>query len=92
MSLKSRLNKLEKDNTPKSDVNMTLHWGDADETPAEKAKREAERPVVDENGVPIRYIDIKWADDPDIPGPTVDDETRIRWAEDVLGGGGSGDD
>ena len=63
--MKHRISKLEKDNQPKSDQRMSVVWGDAEETPAEKAKRIAERPTHDENGVPIEYIDLKWGDESD---------------------------
>ena len=65
MTLKNRITKLEKDNTPKSDVTMNLSWGDADETPAEKAKREADRPTHTPEGTPIRYIQLRWPDEGD---------------------------
>jgi hypothetical protein len=85
MSLKSRINKLEKENAPKKpEVEMVLHWGDCDETPEDKAKRLADRPTHTPDGETIQYIDISWGDDDDIPGPDVDDETRLKWAEDVI--------
>ena len=93
MSLRDRVNKLEKDHKPKDkEIKYILSWGDAEETPVEKAEREAARPTHDENGELIKYIQIKWGDEPDIPGPDVDDETRIKWAEDVINGAGSDED
>jgi hypothetical protein len=87
MTLKSRINQLEKNHQPKEPKRtITVDWGDCDETPEEKAKRIAERPTHTPEGEPIRYIEISWDDEPDMPGPDVDDETRIHWAEDVLGG------
>ena len=35
-------------------------------------------------GEKIIYVD--WGDETGIPGPDVDDDTRIKWANDVLGG------
>ena len=93
MSLKGRINKLEKDMpAPKPEIKYILSWGDAEETPVEKAEREAARPTHDENGELIKYIQIKWGDEPDIPGRDVDDDTRIKWAEDVINGAGSDED
>jgi hypothetical protein len=85
MSLKSRLNRLEKDNKPPEPIRRTIvDWGDCDETPEDKAKRLADRPTHTPDGDPIQYVDISWGDDDDIPGPAVDDETRLAWAEDVI--------
>jgi hypothetical protein len=66
MSLKGRLNRLEKDNAPPEPKRtLTINWGDADETPEEKAKRIAERPSHTPDGEKIEYIEISWDDDDD---------------------------
>ena len=65
MTLKHRLTKLEKDNQPEPAVQMTLQWGDCDETPAEKAKRIASRPTHTPEGDKIEYVDLKWGDEND---------------------------
>ena len=83
MSLKGRINRLEKDHVPKrAPVKYIVDWGDATGDPVKEAELRANRPTHDEDGNPITYID--WHDDPEIPGPDVDDETRIDWANDVL--------
>jgi hypothetical protein len=85
VSLKNRLSRLERDNQPKQERTITLDWTEwnaVPETPEARAARIAARPTHNDAGERIIYIE--WDDDDDIPGPDVDDETRLKWAEDVI--------
>ena len=90
MSLKGRINKLEKDNKPKPEaVKYIVEWSEATGDPVKDAELRANRPTHNEAGEKITYVD--WGDEIGIPGPDVADDSRIKWAEDVLGAGSDED-